>query len=641
MSRSRCGGARWTCALILTLAGCLSAREDPAPMSGAEPPTEREPAVDAGGADAVAVSELLDAVEAPPIGAPPVDAPVSDAHVAAHLAGAVAEQGILGAKGGEASFGAGLSGNLGTAGNTGLGAVGYGQGGGGVGLGGLGSTGAARGDVATGSRLMARIQGGSSTGLQQIPDRFTKVIVPADVGPAGAETWEGTGVNGWVDAAEDRVSTFSVDVDTASYSRTRRQLRSGYLPPNDMIRVEELVNYVPYDYRPPTDGRPFAVHFEAAPSPFHDDRLVARVGVQARKVADEDAKPAHLTFLVDVSCSMGGADRIGLVRESLTMLADELGDGDTVAIVTYAGGSRTVLEPTPATERATVKAAIASLEVGGSTAMAQGLLTAYALAERSRVPGHVNRVVVASDGDANVGPTSAEDMLTHIRKHAANGITLTTLGYGTGNYRDHRMERLANEGDGNYFYIDGRSEARRVLVDRMRSTIEHVAKDVKLQVDWDPAVVARYRLVGFENRDIADADFRVDAVDAGEIGAGHQVTAVYELQLKPGATADPGVLRMRYKAPGPDAPAAEVAYALPARQVRSVFEEASPDARVAVGVAWFAEVLRDSEHARDVSLTQVEQVLRQARRAEYAEDDEVIELVGRARALGGDGVAVR
>jgi Ca-activated chloride channel family protein len=410
---------------------------------------------------------------------------------------------------------------------------------------------------------------------------------PQQMGPRGDSPDRAPARAPVVDTRADALSTFSMDVDTASYTYARRTLHDGHLPVPSEVRVEEFVNYFAYDYRLPRSA-PFEASVESAPSPLSPGKTLVRIGLQARVV--EDRRPVHLTFLVDTSGSMQGADRLGLVKRSLGMLVPELRDGDTVAIVAYAGSAGLVLEPTPATSPAVILAALDHLQAGGSTAMGSGLDLAYKLAESQLTSGSENRVVVASDGDANVGPTRGADLAALIRAKADRGITLTTLGFGAGNCRDGTMESLADKGDGNYYYIDSELEARRVVVDKLASTVTTVARDAKIQVEWDPKAVVDWKLLGYEDRAIADRDFRNDAVDAGEVGSGHQVTAVYEVTLAPGVRTL-GTLRVRSEAPGPQSPASEQKFALQGRRDET-FASATPDFRRAVVAAGFALQLR-------------------------------------------------
>jgi Ca-activated chloride channel homolog len=449
--------------------------------------------------------------------------------------------------------------------------------------------------------------------------------------PGSTESYTDHGVNPFTDTRADRHSTFAVDVDAGSYTMARRKLRQGYLPPEAAVRVEEFVNYLPYEYARPEGRDPFGVDVEVAPHPWHDNSIV-RVGVQGRRVLSDRRKPVHLTFLVDTSGSMQSPDKIGLVKQSLEMLTERLEDGDTVALVVYAGSAGMVLAPTPIHERAKILSALAGLEAGGSTAMGAGIQLAYDLADQAYQEGAVNRVILASDGDANVGPTDHGSLSELIRGYAERGITLTTLGFGEGNYRDTTMEQIADDGDGNYFYLDSEREAQRVLVERMTSTLEVIAKDVKIQVAFSPEHVRRYRLIGYENRDVADRDFRDDAVDGGEIGSGHQVTALYEVEWS-GAPGPLGTISIRNKAPGPDSRAVERNYALdPTRAGPS----GSAQLRMAVASATFAEILRASQHVEGIRLADVHRLARGAARAEYPEDAELVELIEAAMRLRGE-----
>jgi Ca-activated chloride channel homolog len=442
------------------------------------------------------------------------------------------------------------------------------------------------------------------------------------------EQYTNHGVNPWTEANADHLSTFAIDVDTASYTILRRKLLAGEEVPAAAVRVEELLNYFRYGYAPPTDGSAFAMHAELAPSPFREGRHILRVGLKGREVAAAARKPAHLVFLVDVSGSMMSSDKLGLVQQSLRILVNNLGPKDTVALVTYAGSTRVVLEPTGMDRRAEIHAAIESLVAGGGTGMSSGMDLAYGLAAQKVSPDSVSRVIVLSDGDANIGPSSHDEILNRIADHVKRGVTLSTVGFGMGNYKDTTMEQLADKGNGNYAYVDSLSEARRIFQEQLGGTLEVIAQDVKIQVDFDPKSVARYRLVGYENRDIADERFRDDAADAGELGAGHTVTALYELELAPGATAPVGTVRLRAKKPGPaDQVAAEIAYPLPAPGPQT-FDAASEDLRFAVAVMAAGEVLRASPHAEGMTIARARDIARAAA-ADRPERLEFVELLGR------------
>jgi Ca-activated chloride channel family protein len=450
----------------------------------------------------------------------------------------------------------------------------------------------------------------------------------------GTEDYKDYGINPVVDPHQDRFSTFSIDVDTASYSIARRKIMEGGLPPYQAVRVEEFLNSFDYAYDAPRQG-PFAVHLAAAPSPFTAGHHVLRVGLQARRVAEQERKPVHLVYLVDTSGSMHSADKIGLAQKSLKLLTNTLRQGDTVAICTYAGSTTEVLAPTGVEEKGKILSAIEGLAAGGSTAMESGIDIAYRLAEKTRVAGHVNRVIVLSDGDANVGATSHDEILKLIKRHRDAGITLSTVGFGAGNYKDTMMEQLADKGDGNYSYIDSESQARKVFSEQVSGLLEVVAKDVKIQVEFNPDVVRSYRLLGYENRDIADKDFRNDKVDAGEVGAGHSVTAVYDVVLAT-TKGSPVTVRLRNKAPEGDAPAVETVFAMDAAAVAPTFEAAPQSLRLAAAIAQFGEVLRKSPHAASVRLDDVQRVA-QGAAAPRADQQELLDLIRRAGAITGGG----
>ena len=441
--------------------------------------------------------------------------------------------------------------------------------------------------------------------------RPSQPIAPPVAEPMGTEEYKNPGINPWTNTKADSLSTFAIDVDTASYTIARQKLESGVLPPSASVRVEEYVNYFKYNYVSPVetkDPRPFAVNFEAAPSPFGGDSHFVRVGVQGREINKSERKPANLTFLVDVSGSMNNPNKLGLAKRAMHLMVNQLVEGDRVSLVTYAGATRVVLTPTGMSERHKLHAAIEDLTSGGGTSMGDGMLLAYAQASAARQEGSINRVIVLSDGDANIGRTGYEEILKTIEKYVKNeNITMTTVGLGTGNYKDDRMEKLANKGNGNYFYIDTFSQAKRVFQEQLTGTLQVIAKDVKIQVDFDPSVVKRYRLIGYENRNIADKDFRNDKVDAGEIGAGHAVTAIYEVEFNANPGASLGTVRIRFKKPEGDV-AAESEYPLSNDQLRETFSGSSPDLQMAVSVAAFAEKLRQSPHAKGWTLPQIKKI---------------------------------
>jgi Ca-activated chloride channel homolog len=451
-------------------------------------------------------------------------------------------------------------------------------------------------------------------------------VMKGDV--AGGEAYKDYGKNPWVETKQDHLSTFAADVDTASYSIVRRKLEEGTLPPAAAVRVEEFVNYFRYSFAKPAPNTPFSVVMEAAPSPLQAGRHIVRVGVATKAISTLERKPSHLVFLVDVSGSMSSPDKLGLAKQSLRILTNNLTENDTVSLVTYAGTTRVVLQPT--NDRAKIQAALEQLQATGSTAMASGIDLAYQQAAASIKPGHISRVIVLSDGDANVGPHTHDEILKIISGRAKEGVTLSTIGFGTGNYKDELMEQLADKGNGNSFYIDSLDQAKRVFQEQLTANLEVVAKDVKLQVDFDPAMVARYRLVGYENRDVKDEDFREDKVDAGEVGAGHQVTALYEVELTgkgKQANAPLGSIRIRHKQPD-GAKATEAAFPMVGGPAAS-FANSSTDFRFAFAAAAFADVLRGGQDAEHWSLATIRELAHNAA-GDSAERKELVTLIDKA-----------
>ena len=451
----------------------------------------------------------------------------------------------------------------------------------------------------------------------------------------GGDNFKNYGQNPWVDATKDRLSTFAADVDTASYTIMRRKLNEGALPPAESVRVEEFVNYFDYKFADPTNGTPFSVLMQAAPSPMNAGRHILRVGVATKAKTEQERKPANLVFLVDVSGSMSGEDRLGLAKKSLRILTQNLKEGDTVSLVTYAGSSRVILKPTSLDNKARILSAIDELSSGGSTAMGSGIDLAYEQAMMGKKPNTISRVIVLSDGDANVGSSTHDEILKTIAGRVKEGVTLSTIGFGMGNYKDETMEQLANKGNGNNFYVDSIDAAKKIFDKQLGSTLEVVAKDAKFQVDFDPKLVSRYRLVGYENRDIADNDFRNDKVDAGEIGAGHQVTALYEIELTTDGkqqNAPIATVRIRHKAPNGEK-AIEAAFPMIGGPAES-FANASADFRFAFSVAAFADLLRGGEDAEHWSLAEIRKVAIAAS-GDDAERKEFVGLISKAITLKG------
>ena len=366
-------------------------------------------------------------------------------------------------------------------------------------------------------------------------------------GPFNTEGYDHLDENPFRRVVDDPLSTFSIDVDTASYANVRRFLNQGTLPPAGAVRIEELINYFRFDYPRPRGDAPFSITTEVSDCPWRPGHRLALVGLQAREIDEEDARPRNLVFLLDVSGSMASHDKLPLVRTAMRMLADVLTARDRVAIVVYAGASGLVLPPTPGDRKTAIHRAIAELEAGGSTNGASGITLAYQVAREAFIDGGVNRVILATDGDFNVGVTSQDALVRLIEAQRASGIFLSVLGVGTGNLKDSTLEKLADKGNGNYSYLDSLHEARKVLVREAGGTLVTVAKDVKIQVEFNPAAVAAYRLIGYENRVLRHEDFNDDRKDAGEIGAGHSVTALYEIVPAGAEPGGPGIDPLKYQ----------------------------------------------------------------------------------------------
>jgi Ca-activated chloride channel family protein len=335
--------------------------------------------------------------------------------------------------------------------------------------------------------------------------------------------------NEFLAAKENPLSTFSIDVDAASYSNSRRYLTSGSLPPADAVRIEEFINYFDYQYAQPQGEHPFSFNTEISSCPWNAKHCLVHIGMQGKRIPFEQIAPMNLVFLIDVSGSMSDANKLPLLKKSFTLLTSKLRAEDHVAIVVYAGAAGVVLPSTAGSEKSKIIAALDNLEAGGSTAGGEGIILAYKIANQNLIKGGLNRVIIATDGDFNIGASSDAEMTRLIEERRNDGIYITSLGFGMGNYKDSRMESIADNGNGNYFYIDNIDEARKVLVTQLDGTLYTIAKDVKLQIEFNPAKVKAYRLVGYENRMLKKEDFNNDKKDAGELGAGHTVTALYEI----------------------------------------------------------------------------------------------------------------
>lgn len=442
--------------------------------------------------------------------------------------------------------------------------------------------------------------------------------------------------NPFVRVADDPLATFAADVDTASYSNMRRFVRGGDLPPVDAVRIEEFINYFDYDYPQPQGDATFAVVGEVGPCPWNPKHRLVHVGVQARSLATGAVPPRNLVFLIDVSGSMAEANKLPLLVRALGKLVDGLRPQDRVAIAVYAGAAGVVLEPTGGEQREAIRAALERLTAGGSTAGGQGIELAYALAQRHSAKGAINRVILATDGDFNVGTTSTRALTKLIEQKRRTGIQLTVLGFGMGNLNDALMESLADHGDGNYAYIDSDPEAEKVLVREAAGTLATVARDVKLQVEFDRARVASYRQIGYDNRQLADRDFKDDRKDAGEVGAGHAVTALFEVEpaapRPPGDRGDPLLtVKLRYKAPQGDRSTEQaVAVADPGERALAA---TSDDFRFSAAVAELGLLLREAPGRGEASYAQVLELARAARGADpHGDRGEFVSLVEKAQA---------
>jgi len=473
---------------------------------------------------------------------------------------------------------------------------------------------------------------------------------PPDV---GRDKFTSVSENPFKVVAQEPVSTFSIDVDTASYSFVRASLNQNVLPQPAAVRTEEMINYFSYDYEAPRSAaQPFASNVSVFPSPWTEGRKLVRIGIKGYSIRQENRPRANLVFLIDTSGSMQEPNKLPLVQQSLNMLVDQLDPEDTISIVTYAGSAGTALEPTRGSERGRIKSVISSLGAGGSTAGAEGIRQAYALAERNMDPEGVNRVILATDGDFNVGITDPNELKGFVERERGKGVFLSVLGFGMGNYNDALMQTLAQNGNGNAAYIDTIAEARKTLVEEAGSTLFPIAKDVKIQVEFNPAAVAEYRLVGYETRMLAREDFENDKVDAGDVGSGQTVTALYEIvpvggpraigdlrystpvpvARTAGQSGEYGFVKIRYKLPKSDTSRLISTPINRASEVAS-FANAPRDARFAAGVAAFAELLRGGKYTGSMHYEDVLEIVSSARgEDEYGYRSELIALIRAAMA---------
>ena len=475
------------------------------------------------------------------------------------------------------------------------------------------------------------------------------------------ESYEPLTENPFRKVTDNPLSTFSIDVDAASYSNIRRYINNGSLPPAGAVRIEEMINYFSYQYPQPTGDDPFSVNTELTTCPWNPQHQLALIGLQGKKISNEKLPPANLVFLIDVSGSMSSENKLPLVKSSLQLLTDQLRPQDKVAIVVYAGNAGLVLPATSGEEKMKIKAAINALEAGGSTAGGAGIRLAYKIAKENSVQGSNNRVILCTDGDFNVGISSNADMVSLVEQEREYGVFLTVLGYGMGNYKDDKMQLLADKGNGNHAYIDGITEAKKVLINEFGGTLFTIAKDVKLQIEFNPAKVQGYRLIGYENRMLAKEDFNNDKKDAGDMGSGHTVTALYEI-IPAGipATELDSVDRLRYQKVKPAIVAANFTGELlniklrckqpdgvtsrllekPVKDLATPFWKTSANLRFASSVAAFGMQLINSKYKGITSYKEIIQIAEDAKGADKEQyRTEFIQLVKAAAALEATGAS--
>ncbi len=491
--------------------------------------------------------------------------------------------------------------------------------------------------------------------LSKRSNSYQKISPPGPVFvkpvPANTERYGHKEQNPVHSAAQTPISTFSIDVDTGSYANVRRFLmQENRLPPADAVRIEELINYFDYGYAPPAEGQPFAVHTEVVDSPFKSEAKLLRIGIQAKEMSKEALPPANLVFLVDVSGSMMSRDKLPMVKYTLCTLAHQTRAQDRVSLITYADGNKVVLPPTPGDQRKTILDALSGLQPGGSTAGEEAIQQAYREAKEAMIPNGINRILLATDGDFNVGITDFNTLKSMVAEKRRSGISLTTLGFGTGNYNEHMMEQLADAGDGNYSYIDSPEEAKKVLNRQLSSTLATVAQDVKIQVEFNPKTVKEYRLVGYENRMLAQEDFNNDQVDAGDIGAGHNVTALYEIipagakgwltesryQAAPAASSEKdsneyAFINLRYKLP---VQSTSTLINQPVPVKSQPLEKGSNATQQAVAVAAYGDLLKGGKYSGPVTWESTLQLAKTAESPDpYGLRHQFVELIKKAKSL--------
>ncbi|TDI14775.1 MAG: DUF3520 domain-containing protein [Acidobacteria bacterium] len=506
--------------------------------------------------------------------------------------------------------------------------------------------------------------GSYSDSSSKLPNREAETpAVVADARPLdipapdfNTEAYDRIEDNPFLEVSQNPLSTFSIDVDTASYANVRRFLQRGTLPPKDAVRIEEMLNYFSYDYPVPSGEGPFSASVEVAQAPWALEHRLVRIGLKGKEVAMEDRPSSNLVFLLDVSGSMRPSNKLPLLKKAMRLLVDRLGEKDRVAIVVYAGASGLVLPSTSADQKERILAALENLEAGGSTNGGSGIRLAYQSAVSHFISGGINRVILATDGDFNVGTTNQGDLTRLIEDNARSGVFLTVLGFGMGNYKDSTLEKLADMGNGNYAYIDNINEARKVLVDEINSTLITIAKDVKIQIEFNPLQVSAYRLIGYENRLLRQEDFNDDTKDAGEIGAGHTVTVFYEIVPAGRGLSIPGVDPLKYQTPMGTTEVAQSGELLtlklrykqpdgqtsrllefPVRDADQAYSQASQDFKFAAAVASFGMILRESPYKGNGTLAAVLELAQEGKGSDpHGYRGEFLELVKLARALSSE-----
>lgn len=465
-----------------------------------------------------------------------------------------------------------------------------------------------------------------------VPVRLSKNHLVEGIPDFNTEEYDRIYENRFKDATQNPLSTFSIDVDTASYSNVRRFIRNNRMPPKDAVRIEEMINYFNYDYSQPDGEHPFSIETEISQCPWNTENKLIHIGLQGKNLDYHDLKPSNLVFLIDTSGSMASVNKLPLLKKALRLLLDELNEQDGIAIVAYAGSAGLVLPFTPVSEKHEILASLDNFQAGGSTAGGAGIKLAYKVARENHIRGGNNRIILATDGDFNVGVSSTADLVRLIEEGRKDDIFLTICGFGMGNYKDGRMEQISNAGNGNYFYIDNIKEAKKVFVTQMRATLFTIARDVKIQVEFNPLKVKAYRLIGYENRVLADEEFNDDRIDAGELGAGHTVTALYEIipsgssqkvrktdtlkyqenkvTAEASASSEIMTIKFRYKPPRE-----EISKLIKTSVLDEdfTFQEASENFRFSAAVAGFGMLLRDSRFKGDLTYQKIISVARNSK----------------------------